>query len=41
MGQLERKKKYREWVTSGGEEKGPYGHILPVMQTPDEYVTKK
>jgi pilus assembly protein CpaC len=41
MGQLERKKQYREWVTSGGEEKGPYGHILPVMQTPDEYVTKK
>jgi pilus assembly protein CpaC len=41
MGQLERKKKYTEWVTSGGEEKGPYGHILPTGETADDYVNKK
>jgi len=41
MGQLERKNKYTEWVTSGGEVKGPYGHILPGAQTSDDYVTKK
>ena len=28
MGDLERKKKYHDYVTSGGELKGPYGHIL-------------
>jgi pilus assembly protein CpaC len=28
MGQTERKKKYVEYVTSGGDLKGPYGHIL-------------
>jgi pilus assembly protein CpaC len=41
MGQLERKKKFNEWVTSGGELAGPYGHILSAAQTPDDYVTKK
>jgi pilus assembly protein CpaC len=28
MGEVERKKKYTEYVTSGGDIKGPYGHIL-------------
>jgi pilus assembly protein CpaC len=32
MGQLERKKKYRELVTSGGDLQGPYGHIIQVGQ---------
>lgn len=28
MGDTERKKKYTEFVTSGGGAQGPYGHIL-------------
>ena len=28
MGDMERKKKYTEFVTSGGGLQGPYGHIL-------------
>ena len=28
MGDLERKKKFTDYVTSGGDLKGPYGHIL-------------
>jgi pilus assembly protein CpaC len=28
MGDMERKKKYTQFVTSGGDLKGPYGHIL-------------
>ncbi len=28
LGEVERKKKYTEYVTSGGDLKGPYGHIL-------------
>ena len=28
MGDVERKKKYTEFVTSGGGLQGPYGHIL-------------
>jgi pilus assembly protein CpaC len=30
MGQLERRKKYAEFVTGGGELQGPYGHIIQV-----------
>ncbi len=30
MGQLERKKKYAEFVSSGGDLQGPYGHIIQV-----------
>jgi pilus assembly protein CpaC len=41
MGQFERKKKFNEWVTSGGEVAGPYGHMLPTDQGADDYVTKK
>jgi len=42
MGQLERKKKYTEYVSSGGDLTGPYGHIL--QSEPDDVnppVTKK
>jgi pilus assembly protein CpaC len=41
MGQFERKKKYTEWVTGGGEVKGPYGHILSSGETAEAYVGKK
>ncbi|MFI4995196.1 MAG: type II and III secretion system protein family protein [Hyphomicrobiales bacterium] len=30
MGQLERRKKYADYVTSGGDLQGPYGHIIQV-----------
>jgi pilus assembly protein CpaC len=32
MGQLERRKRYADYVTSGGELQGPYGHIIQVEQ---------
>jgi pilus assembly protein CpaC len=32
MGQLERKKKYTEFVSSGGDLQGPYGHIIKAEQ---------
>ena len=41
MGQLERKKRFSDYVTSGGELKGPYGHIIQTGRTPDDYVVKK
>jgi pilus assembly protein CpaC len=42
MGQLERKKKYTDYVTSGGDLVGPYGHIIePEPQDATAYVTKK
>jgi len=41
MGQLERKKKYTEYVSGGGDLEGPYGHIIAVDQSADAYVTKK
>ena len=42
MGQLERKKKYTDYVTSGGDLQGPYGHIIRARpQDADAYVTKK
>ncbi|SDR12715.1 pilus assembly protein CpaC [Rhizobiales bacterium GAS113] len=41
MGQLERKKKYTEYVTGGGDLQGPYGHILQLDQSPNAYMTKK
>ena len=28
MGQMEQRKEYREYVTSGGDIQGPYGHII-------------
>ncbi len=34
MGDLERKKKYNEYVTSGGELKGPYGDIITAEALP-------
>ncbi len=42
MGQLERKKKYTDYVSSGGDLVGPYGHIIePEPQDATSYVTKK
>ena len=41
MGQLERKKKYTEYVSSGGGLEGPYGHILDFDQDANSYVTRK
>ena len=42
MGQLERKKKYTDYVSSGGDLAGPYGHIIePDPQDASTYVTKK
>ena len=32
FGQLERRKKYTDYVTSGGGIQGPYGYMLGVMQ---------
>jgi pilus assembly protein CpaC len=42
MGQLERKKKYTDYVSSGGDLAGPYGHIIqPEPEDANAYVTKK
>jgi pilus assembly protein CpaC len=42
MGQLERNKKYTDYVTSGGDLVGPYGHIIQSEpQDATAYVTKK
>ncbi len=35
MGQTEQRKKYTDYVTSGGDIQGPYGYMLGVMQGPD------
>jgi len=35
MGQLGRKKKYSEFVASGGDLQGPYGHIIEVQHPSD------
>ena len=35
MGQTEQHKKYNDYVSSGGDIKGPYGYMLGVMQGPD------
>ena len=34
MGQMEQRKKYNEYVTTGGDLQGPYGYMLGVMQDP-------
>jgi pilus assembly protein CpaC len=34
MGQLEQRKRYTEYVTTGGDLQGPYGYMLGVMQDP-------
>ena len=28
MGEMEQKKKFRDYITSGGDIQGPYGHII-------------
>jgi pilus assembly protein CpaC len=38
MGQTEQHKKYNDYVSSGGDIKGPYGYMLGVMQGPDPAV---
>jgi pilus assembly protein CpaC len=34
MGQMEQRKKYTDYVTSGGDIQGPYGYMLGIMQGP-------
>jgi pilus assembly protein CpaC len=34
LGQFEQRKKYTDYVASGGEIQGPYGYMLGVMQGP-------
>jgi pilus assembly protein CpaC len=34
MGQVEQRKKYNDYVTTGGDLQGPYGYMLGVMQDP-------
>ena len=34
MGQVEQRKKYTDYVTTGGDLQGPYGYMLGVMQNP-------
>jgi pilus assembly protein CpaC len=34
MGQMEQRKKYNNYVTTGGDLQGPYGYMLGVMQDP-------
>jgi pilus assembly protein CpaC len=41
MGQLERKKKVADYVSSGGDVQGPYGHIIQLEQGSDEPVFKR
>jgi pilus assembly protein CpaC len=40
-GQFERKKEYRDYVTSGGDVQGPYGHMIQVDQGPSGPVFKR
>jgi pilus assembly protein CpaC len=35
MGQTEQRKKYTDYVATGGDVQGPYGYMLGVMQGPD------
>jgi pilus assembly protein CpaC len=41
FGQLEERKKYTDYVTTGGDVQGPYGYMLGVMQGPDASSLKK
>jgi pilus assembly protein CpaC len=34
MGQMDQRKKYNDYVTTGGDLQGPYGYMLGVMQDP-------
>lgn len=34
MGDLDRKKRYRDYVTTGGGLQGPYGYMLPTLDAP-------
>ncbi len=36
MGQMEQRKKYNEYVATGGDIQGPYGYMLGVMQAPND-----
>jgi len=40
-GQFERKKEYRDYVTTGGDVQGPYGHMIQVDQGPSGPVFKR
>jgi pilus assembly protein CpaC len=41
MGQLERKKKVADYVSSGGDVQGPYGHIIQVEPSSDGPLFKR
>jgi pilus assembly protein CpaC len=41
MGQLERKKKVADYVSSGGDVEGPYGHIIQLDQDSNEPAFKR
>jgi pilus assembly protein CpaC len=41
MGQLERKKKVADYVSSGGDVEGPYGHIIQLDQGSNEPAFKR
>jgi pilus assembly protein CpaC len=41
LGQTEQRKKYTDYVATGGDIKGPYGYMLGVMQEPDPPSSQK
>jgi len=41
MGQTEQRKKYTDYVTSGGDIQGPYGYMLGIMQGPGATTLQK
>ncbi len=40
LGQMEESKKYTDFVATGGDIHGPYGHMIGVLQAPNETLTK-
>ena len=41
FGELEQRKKYTDYVTTGGDIQGPYGYMIGVMQGPDPSTLRK
>ena len=40
MGDMEQKKKFRDYITRGGDIQGPYGHIIGIEQGSPVIVSK-
>jgi len=40
LGQMEERKKYTDFVATGGGIQGPYGHMIGILQAPGEAVAK-